>query len=65
MGQKTTTQRYELCYTSGKGTQPLLDPKADALCQSKLIGSAFSVILHGIKKNKKNKLLFGLGKCSF
>ena len=41
---------------------------ANALYQSKLIRSVFFVILHShLKKikNKKNKLLFGLGKCSF
>ena len=35
---------------------------ANALCQSKLIGSAFFVILHS---NFFFKLLFGLGKCCF
>ena len=41
--QHKGTQHF---HTSGKGAQPLLQPMADALYQSKLTGSAFSVILH-------------------
>ena len=46
-GAKKQHESMQLCRTSGKGVQPLLEPKAGALYQSKLTGNAFSVILHG------------------
>ena len=38
----------QLLCTSGKGAQPLLEPMADALNQSELMGSVFFVISHSI-----------------
>ena len=46
-GAKKQHKGVQLCRTSGEGAQLLLSPKADALYQSELIGSTFSVILHG------------------
>ena len=46
-GAKKQRKGMQLCRIPGKGAQPLLEPKADALYQSKLIGSTFSVILYG------------------
>ena len=38
-GTKKQHKGMQLCRTSGKGAQPLLEPKADALYQPKLTGS--------------------------
>ena len=63
MVQKSNTKVHNSSAHPVKGRNPYYS--ANALYQSKLIGSVFFVILHShlIKCNKK--LLFGLGKCSF
>ena len=61
-GAEKQHEGMQLCRTSGKGVQPLLQPKADALLSVKTDRSAFSVILHGnLKKKKKINYCLVLG----
>ena len=48
-GAEKQHEGTQLFSTFSKRAQPLLYPMADALCQSKLIGSAFFVTLHNFK----------------
>ena len=45
-GTEKQHEGTQLFHTSGKGVQPLLEPMASALCQAKVIGSAFFPISH-------------------
>ena len=62
MVQKSNTKVHNFSAHPVKGRNSYYSGLADTLYPSKLIGSAFFVILHS---NFFFKLLFSLGKCSF
>ena len=60
MGQKSNSAAHLV-----KGHNPYCSQRLMHSNQSKLIGSAYSVIFHSIFFKYFFKLLFGLGKCRF